>query len=370
MTLRGRNSKNNTVKKFLLNFLKFTVFLGVGLLILYFVYNNQNTAYQKECALKNIPAEDCSLIQKVITDFGSVNYFWIVLVLACFTVSNVSRAIRWNMLIRPLGYQPRFINAFFATVIGYFANLGLPRMGEVLRPATMSQYEKIPLEKLMGTVVVDRIIDVISILFVSGLAFLLAFDTIWQFLDQYADLSGKFGGIGNLLLLGLGVLATFGMLFFALRKQLRATKFYGKILDLAKGFGQGLQTVRQLDKPWLFLFHSLNIWFMYFLMTYVCFFSFAPTAHLTPIAGLVVFVLGGWGVVIPSPGGMGTYHFLAQTGLTMYGINGDDGFSWANIAFFSINLGCNVFIGIIALIALPIVNRTYHPQAHVIPQSN
>lgn len=368
MTPWSRNSKNNTVKKFLLNFLKFTLFLGLGLLILYFVYNNQNTAYQKECALKNIPTEDCSLIQKVFTDFGSVNYFWIVLVLACFTVSNVSRAIRWNMLIRPLGYQPRFINAFFATVIGYFANLGLPRMGEVLRPATMAQYEKIPLEKLMGTVVVDRIIDVISILLVSGLAFLLAFDTIWGFLDQYADLSSKFGGIGNLLLIGSGGVAVVALLFWVLRKRLAATKLYAKIENLAKGFWQGLQTVRQLNKPWLFLFHSVNIWFMYFMMTYLCFFAFAPTAHLSPIAGLVVFVLGGWGVVIPSPGGMGTYHFLAQTGLMMYGIDGDDGFSWANIAFFSINLGCNVLIGIIALIALPIVNRTYHPQAYVIPQ--
>lgn len=335
--------------------------MGVGLLILYFVYSNQNAAYQAECELNQVAAEDCSLIKKVISDFRSVNYFWIFLVLLSFTISNVSRAIRWNMLIRPLGYQPRFINSFFATVIGYFANLGFPRLGEVLRPATMAQYEKIPLEKLVGTVVVDRIIDVISILIVSGLAFLLAFDTIWDFLNEYADFEDKFGGLWNLALIGFGGLAAMALLFYFLRKQIMATKIYAKIVDLARGFWQGIQTVRQLDRPWLFLFHSVNIWFMYFMMTYLCFFAFAPTAHLSAVAGLVVFVLGGWGVVIPSPGGMGTYHFLAQTGLMMYGVSGDDGFSWANIAFFSINLGCNVLIGLIALIALPIVNRNYNP---------
>ena len=350
------------MKSFLINLLKFSLFLGVGLLILYFVYNNQNAAYQAECELNQVAAEDCSLIKKVISDFGSVNYFWIILVLLSFTISNVSRAIRWNMLIRPMGYQPRFINSFFATVIGYFANLGFPRLGEVLRPATMAQYEKIPLEKLVGTVVVDRIIDVISILIVSGLAFLLAFDTIWGFLNEYADFEDKFGGLWNLALLGFGALAVLGLVFYLLRKQIMATKIYAKIVDLARGFWQGIQTVRQLDRPWLFLFHSVNIWFMYFMMTYLCFFAFEPTAHLSAVAGLVVFVLGGWGVVIPSPGGMGTYHFLAQTGLMMYGVSGDDGFSWANIAFFSINLGCNVLIGLIALIALPIVNRHYNPK--------
>ena len=101
---------------------------------------------------------------------------------------------------------------------------------------------------------------------------------------------------------------------------------------------------------------------MYFLMTYFCFFAFAPTAHLPPVVALVVFVFGGWGIVIPSPGGMGTYHFLVQTALMMYGVRGDDAFSWANIAFFSIQLGNNVLLGILSLIFLPALNRNYHPR--------
>ena len=129
------------MKKTLVNILKFILFLGLGLGILFLVYRSQNAAYQEECALKGISAADCSLFQKVVTDFQEANYFWVLMVLVAFMLSNVSRAIRWSMLIRPMGYAPRFVNAFLTTVLGYFATLGLPRMGEVVRGASLSQYE-------------------------------------------------------------------------------------------------------------------------------------------------------------------------------------------------------------------------------------
>jgi glycosyltransferase 2 family protein len=152
-----------------------------------------------------------------------------------------------------------------------------------------------------------------------------------------------------------------------LRRQIARLKFYRRVVDIILGFWQGIKTVRRLERPGLFILHSLNIWLMYYLMTYLCFFAFAPTAGLSAMAALVVFVFGGWGVVIPSPGGMGTYHFLAQTALAMYGVSGDDGFSWANISFFSIQLGCNVLIGGAALIFLPAINRQYAPAASATP---
>lgn len=357
------------LKKRLFNFLKFLLFLGLGLGILYLVYQQQSAAFQEECALKGISPENCSLIGKVANDFREANYFWILMVLLAFLVSNVSRAIRWNMLIRPMGYAPRLVNSFLATILGYFANLGLPRMGEIVRGATLAQYEKIPVEKVMGTIVVDRIFDVISILLVTGLAFLLEYAKILAFVQENVALGEKLGNTSNLLLWigGLGLAAL--LLFWLLRRQIAKTKAYKKIADIARGFLQGIQTVRKLRRPWLFLVHSINIWFMYFLMTYLCFFAFEPTAGLSMVAGLVVFVFGGWGIVIPSPGGMGTYHFLAQTALSIYGVSGDDGFSWANIAFFSIQLGCNVLVGILALIFLPVINRNYEPaEATPVPE--
>lgn len=352
------------MKKQLINFFKFLLFLGLGLGILYLVYQKQNAAFLEDCALKNISQQDCgSLLQKVFKDFREANYFWILMVLFAFTLSNVSRAIKWQMLLRPLGYNPRFINAFLTTILGYFANLGLPRMGEVVRGATLARYENIPVEKVMGTIVVDRIIDVISILVVTCLAFLLEYEVIWQFVEKEVSLSERFGGSGNLLLGFIGVSAILLLLFYLFRKPLMKTRLMQKILHLAQGFWQGIQTVRSLKNPALFIFHSINIWLMYYTMTYLCFFAFEPTSHLSPMAALVVFVFGGWGIVIPSPGGMGTYHFLAQMALSIYGVSGDDGFSWANISFFSIQLGCNISIGLLAIIILPLINRAYQPQA-------
>lgn len=349
------------MKATLINFLKFTLFLGIGLVILYLVYQSQNIAYQEECTLNGIPESECSLINKVAQDFGRVNYVWILLVLAAFTVSNMSRAKRWQMLIRPLGYNVRLINAFLTVVVGYFANLGLPRMGEIVKPGLLARYERAPLEKVMGTAVADRVFDVISILLVTGLAFLLEYDRIWDFLNQYATVPGQSLSIGKLLMIGGLILVALSLLFLVFRKRIMAGKLALKIQDLALGFAQGLQTVRQLDQPFWFLFHSINIWVMYYLMTYLCFFAFPPTSHLSATAALLVFVFGGWGIVIPAPGGMGTYHFLAQTALMMYGINGDDGFSWAMIAFVSIQLGCNILIGLLGLVLLPIINRNYRP---------
>lgn len=350
------------MKDVLLNILKFLLFLSIGLVILYLVYERQNTAYQEDCVIKGIPDAECSLIYKVVSDFGRVNYFWIALVLLAFTISNISRAIRWKMLIRPLGYEVRTINSFLTVVIGYFANLGLPRMGEIVRPGLLARYEKAPLEKIMGTVVADRIFDLISILLLTGLAFALEFDRIWSFFDEYASITEKLGGLQNLLLLGSTLALIFGLLFFIFRQRIMESKLGRKVKELIVGFLQGLQTVRRLDQPGWFIFHSINIWVMYFLMTYLCFFAFPPTSQLSALAAFIVFIFGGWGIVIPSPGGMGSYHFLAQTALAMYGVSGDDGFSWAMIAFISIQLGCNILIGLLGLLLLPLINRDYQPM--------
>jgi uncharacterized protein (TIRG00374 family) len=349
------------LKSKLLNFLKFLFFLGIGAGILYLVYRSQSVAFQEDCALRGIPEAECSLWRKVLNDFRGANFLWILFTLLAFTVSNVSRAIRWMMLLRPLGYRPRFLNSFLTILLGYFANLGLPRMGEVVRAGTMAQYEGIAVEKVMGTIVVDRIVDVISILLVTALAVSLEFDTIARFAGEYIDLGARFSG-GGWLWYAAALAAAGAALLWTFRKQLTRTRLYAKLRVIAIGFKDGLFSIGQLQRPWLFLLHSLNIWLMYFLMTYFCFFAFAPTSHLSPLVGLVVFVFGGWGIVIPSPGGMGTYHFLVQTALQMYGVGGDDAFSWANIAFFSINIGCNVLLGIVALVGLPLVNRDYHPQ--------
>lgn len=349
-------------RTYIIQFFKFLLFLSIGLGILYWVYRGQNIAFQAECGAKGIAPEDCSLARKVIADFGRVHYAWIALVLAAFIVSNISRAARLNMLLHPLGSRPRLINTFLTTILGYFANLAIPRMGEVVRAASLSQYEKIPVEKIMGAVVVDRIMDVLCILSITAIALVVEAGPIWGFFSKNVPVADLLGGLGNLALWGFGTLAVVVLAVYLLRRQLKSSRIYQRIRRIAIGFWQGINTVRSLKHPALFLAHTANIWVMYFLMTLLCFAAFEPTAHLTWRTALTVFVFGSWGVVVPSPAGMGTFHFMAQQALGIYGVGGDDSFSWANISFFSVNLGANVIIGLLSLLLLPVINRHYEPK--------
>lgn len=350
------------LKRTILNILKFLLFLGIGASILYLVFQHQNKAYLNECALKGVPEAQCSLLEKLWTDFQGVHYVWLLLVLVAFMISNYSRAVRWQMLVQPLGVQPRFHNAYLTIYLGYFFNLLLPRLGEVARAGTFARYEHIPVEKVLGTVVVDRIFDAISILLITTLSLVLEYDTILRFAEAHVSVTDKIQTLRTLLWLGIPLGFLVLSLLWIFRKKLAKTALFKKIRHVLSGFWQGIQTVRKLDRPWLFLLHSINIWVMFYAMTYLAFHAYDPTSGLSPVAALLVFVFGGWGIVIPSPGGMGTYHFLVQTALTMYGIRGEDGFAYANIAFFSMQMGGNILLGTTALILLPRLNKGYHPK--------
>lgn len=284
--------------------------------------------------------------------------------LVAFTVSNVSRAIRWNMILRPLGCKPRFINSFLTTFTGYFFNLLFPRLGEIVRPTLFARYEKLPVEKVMGTIVVDRILDVVSIFIVTGFALLVEYDQIWAFLQENVfnkeDQATDEGGIPWKTIF-LALIAVGGGLLFLLRKRLANSALFNRFKTALVGFSEGLRSVGKLQNPAAFIFHSIVIWVMYFLMTWFCFFAYEPTSNMPAMAAFLVFVFGAWGIVIPSPGGMGSYHALAMLALAIYGVNNIDSFSFANISFFTIQFGANILIGVLALILLPIINKNYHP---------
>lgn len=353
------------MNKILKNILQFLLFLSIGAVILYLVYRSQNAAYLAECAQKGVPEADCNLLEKLINDFKSTNFGWMALVGVAFLVSNFSRTAKWQLLLEPLGYKPRFLNGFLSILVAYFANLGLPRMGEVVRAGVLSKYENLPPEKVMGTIVVDRIVDVLCL----GLVFLMALFFEGDKLLNYRQFIGsdtKVEVVESPTFTKWWLLAAFvlvvAVLYFG-RKKLAGTTVYKKIVGLLTGFWEGIKAVAKLRKPWLFILHSLNIWLMYFVMTWLGFQAFGPTAHLGLLAALTVFAFGTLGMVIPSPGGMGTFHFLVITALTtFYGIRGDDAFSVANIIFFSIQIGLTSLLGIIALLVLPAYNKHYRPQ--------
>lgn len=335
------------------------MFLGIGLAILYIVYLRNNAAYIEECAFNNIPAADCNLIKKIVDDMKSANYKWVFAALSFFMVSNYSRAVRWNMLLEPLGYKPKFFNSFGLLMVGYLANLGIPRSGEFLKAGMMAQYEDYEPEKVMGTIVTDRILDVMSLGIVILLTLVLSFNNFVGYFRENANLEDKFGHIFTLSNFMILTVLGLSMLYILWRNRIRITQsgIGQRVVKVLKGFWEGIITIKEVKKPILFIFHSVVIWVCYYLMTYLMFFSFIPTQDLPAVSGLVVFAFGTLGIVVPTPGGMGSYQYLISEALQLYGVSLGDSFSFANIMFFSVQIFCNILFGLIAFIVLPILNR-------------
>ena len=336
--------------------LKFIIFVGIGILLFYFLFSNAQESYLEECALKGIPESDCSLVDKITSDFKSTNFIWLLVILVLYMLSNFFRALRWSQMIEPLGYSPRVVNSLGALMIGYFTNMAFPRIGEFIKTGTLSRYENIPFETTMGTVIVDRILDVTALLVVIAIALVFSYGT---FADYFADNFQMPGWFSWPLLIGVGLL---GLLFlYFLNRFLINGEFEGglmkKLQTISFGLKEGLFSLTKVKNLPLLILYTIGIWVLYYLMTYLCFFAFEPVSHLSPLAGLVVFVFGTLGMVFPSPGGMGSYHLLISQALVIYGINEVDAFSFSNIIFFTINIFGNIIFGLLFFIVLPFYNK-------------
>ncbi len=339
---------------------KISLFFGVGIIILFLVYQRQDTAYQAECALKGIPVTDCSLMAKIAADISNANYFWVAVIMVLFLMSNVLRALRWKMMFRAIGYEPRMINLFGTIMINYLANLGIPRSGEIIRAGLLSGYEDIPVEKVLGTIFTDRIFDVFMLGLVMILAVIAGGDDFIAYLNQNINLSYKLAGLYNntvsiSCLIAGAIIALY--LVWKFRSKIYHSVLGRKLVSLFTGFGDGVQSVRKVSSIPLFIFHTVMIWIIYYLMMYLAFFTFLPTSGLGPVEGLIVFAFGSLGILIPTPGGMGSYHYLVGEALAMYGVSGTDAFSFANIVFFSIQIFVNIVFVAISLVLLPILNK-------------
>lgn len=296
---------------------------------------------------------------KLLDSLKDVNYWWIALSIFFGILSHLSRAARWRMLARSLDYKPKFYNSFFAVMAGYLVNLAVPRLGEVSRAALINRYEKIPFSQSFGTIVAERVIDLL-ILFLLTVAILLTnFDVILQFFQNNPTVGDKFKNISvpvNFIIIACAGIVTIIFLFILFRKKIRNHPVYQKIAGFFKNFVEGFKSLGKIKRLPVFIFHSLFIWFMYFLMLYVSFFAFSFTDHLGLNAALVVFVMGSFGMVAPVQGGIGAWHFMAIGTLIIFGIQQDSAGIFALIVHSVQTLMLLVF-GFLSFVALPIVNK-------------
>lgn len=325
------------MKKTIVKILQFLAFFTVGAFIFWLIYKDQDIEHIKS-VLKN-----------------DVKYGWVWLSLFLGLLSHVSRTLRWGMMIEPVGHKPRFINTFLAVMVGYLMNMAFPRMGEVSRCGVLARYEKISFTKLIGTVVAERLVDMISLLILLGLVIFSQFGKMLHFIEANPEIEEKLIAVVSSPALII-VLLIAVVLFIVFRKAFKHTVIFRKIMEIIKNFKEGFISIRNIKNKGWFFFHSAFIWFMYYLMLYVIFFAFDFTENLTPIAGLTTFVLASFGMVAPVQGGIGAWHFMAKEALSLYGVANENGIIFAFVAHTSMTVMI-IFIGIISLMILPFINR-------------
>jgi len=325
------------LKKTLLKILKFLGFFGVGAFIFWLIYKDQ----------------DVDRIKSVLKN--DVNYFWIVISLVLGLLSHISRTLRWGLMIEPIGHKPRFINTFLSVMVGYLMNLAFPRMGEISRCGVLARYEKISFTKLFGTVVAERLIDVISLLLLLVIVIFSQFGQMLGFVKRNPEIQEKLTSVVTSPFLFITIIAIV-ILAFVFRNKVKNNFVFKKIAGILQNFKEGFISIRSIKKKGLFYFHSAFIWILYYLMLYAVFFAFDFTSHLSPIAGLTVFVLASFGMVAPVQGGIGAWHFMAIEALLLYGVAYEDGVIFAFVAH-GITTLMLLILGLISVLILPFINR-------------
>jgi uncharacterized protein (TIRG00374 family) len=332
------------LKKKVLLILKFIFFIGLGIFFIWW--------FQRKLS----PTEKF----EISNSFRSANYLWVFLAIIPGILSHLSRSMRWQMLLKPMGYHPKLKTTFAAVMVGYFANLAFPRLGEVMRCGILHKYEKIPVSKSFGTVITERTIDMLIFFVLFLLTLIVEFHNLKDYLYdsfwiKFADKFNNFN-LTNFIFIGILIfIFIVFILFLIFKKKITSSNIYQKIVVILLGFIEGLKSLSKVDKPLLFIFHSLFIWLNYFLMTWLIFFCFDQTASLGLNVVLSALVMGSVGIMIV-PGGIGIYPVIISQTLVIFSIPKTVGYAMGWIAWSSQTL-LIIILGLIALMVLPLLKN-------------
>jgi hypothetical protein len=300
-----------TMKKSIRTILQYLFFLGLGILFVWLT-------------LKDINQQQWQHIQFSIKN---ARHWIIIPVFAMLLLSHYSRALRWKILMEPLGYTPTTFNTFAAVMIGYLVNAGVPRLGEVVKCTLLARYENVRADKLVGTIVVERAIDVVCLMVVFILALMFQGHIIGEytvnlFKGFFQDKAGHFS-MQKLMIFFLGI-TLFVVLVYYLLKRFGHIDAVAKIKKVILGVFIGLNSIRLIKNKGLFAFHTLFIWTMYLMSTTAGIYALKETEHLGIGAGLATLGVGSIGM-IATPGGIGAYPFLVAKLMFLYHIPEETG---------------------------------------------
>lgn len=277
--------------------------------------------------------------------FKNANYRWIGLGLLFGILSHLSRAYRWKFMLEPMGYHPRFINTILAVLIGYFVNLAIPRAGEVSRATVMAKYEDIPFEKGFGTIVAERIADLVMLFLIIGITLLIQFEFISQLLKENFD--------PIRISIAFGVLVIGGGTFFNFVKK--STSGFGvKIKNFVKSLIEGITSIFKMKKKWPFIFHTAFIWLMYIFM----FWATIPAIEglSVPFGGILVgFIAGGFSIATTN-GGIGLYPLAVAGAFTLFSVPEEPSTAFGSVMW-SAQTAMIIVFGGLSFLLIPIFNK-------------
>ena len=260
-------------------------------------------------------------------DMRSAQWWGIAASFVMGYLAIVSRGLRWNLLLAPMGHHPSSARSVHAVAFSYFANAFVPRSGEVARCAALNQTDDIPVDQLLGTVITERVVDFLMLFGLVAFALLTNLDAFLALMQE-----AQLPAMPTLIGAGVVALVGCGALWWISQQQGRSG-LLGKMAGFLQGIGTGIRSVLAMEKRGLFLFHTFFIWVMYFLMSYVLFKAIPAVSALGLTDAVLVMVAGGFGMVLPAPGGIGSYHWAVSLGFAAVGFSGDVGFAVANVVW-------------------------------------
>ncbi len=312
-------------------FLKFSLPLLVGLVLLFY-------------AFKNVQLDD------FLSKLNLTRYGWIIGSMLLSLVAYVSRAYRWQLLLRAADQKVSTFRLTLAVFVGFLANLAFPRLGEVVRCAVLKKTNQIPVSLSIGTVVTERIIDSLVLLFFLIIALLLEFDLIVTYFENI--FSTYHIPLDGILYAALTLLMIFSILVLVILRT--HTPLSQRTKKMASEVLKGILTIKSIQSKSLFLITTTVMWLTYFLMSYMIFFALEETSSLSLTAGFMLLVSGGIALALPVQGGIGTYHAMIAMMLGLYGIENTTGLFLATLLHSSQILSVVIFGGISLVITLGI----------------
>ena len=312
-------------------FLSLTIPLFIGLGIIYYQYTTLTTEE----------------LEKIKISFIKADYFYIFLSLFIALFGFWSRAYRWKFALQHLGYHTKFHNDLLTVCVSYLVNLTIPRSGEVSRAMLLKKYEDVPFDKGFGTIVAERIVDMLIFLLFVTIGFISQFETIYQYLVN--------NGVKFETLIWAGILVFVVFVIFVLVWIYAEWKIILKLKQKLSGLIEGMQSILKMKDKWKYIFHSFFIWFSYLAMFYVTIFALPETTNISFDVVVMGFIFGTLAVGFTN-GGLGAYPLAVASILGLYGISEGIGTAFGYLIWVSQTL-LTIFLGLLSYLLLPILNK-------------